>query len=111
MSSTSSQALRKLKVAKLSAKIFGNSFNPSGARTGNYILRQSFRGEHMASYYLSTEDLAKMNLRKISKELDMQLTDPDEIDRMNVLEKLKLRGKGPPPKGQGKRAALSNKKK
>ncbi|KAJ1666143.1 mitochondral 37S ribosomal protein S27 [Coemansia sp. RSA 1813] len=105
------QAARKLKAAEVSAKIFGNAFNPTGARTGNYILRQGFRGEHMVRYYPSKQDLNNTRVSKLSHQLGEKLYDPDEIDRLNVLERRKARGKGAPKKGQGKRALLAKKKK
>ncbi|KAJ1795720.1 mitochondral 37S ribosomal protein S27 [Coemansia sp. RSA 2399] len=105
------QAMRKLQVAEISAKIFGNSFNPTGARTGNYILRQGFRGENMVRYYPSKQELNNIKVSKLSIQLGEKLYDPEELDRLNVLDRRRARGKGAPKKGQGKRALLAKKKK
>ncbi|KAJ1733751.1 mitochondral 37S ribosomal protein S27 [Coemansia sp. Benny D160-2] len=105
------QAAGRLRVAELSAKIFGNTFNPTGARTGNYILRQGFRGELMMRYYPPAQDVNKTKVSKLGQQLGERLYNPDEIDRLNVLERRKARGKGAPKKGQGKRALLAKKKK
>ncbi|KAJ2222122.1 hypothetical protein GGF40_003913 [Coemansia sp. RSA 1286] len=105
------QAARSLKVAELSAKIFGNAFNPTGARTGNYILRQNFRGEHMVRYYPSQLERNLVKVPRLSKLMGEKLYDPDEIDRLNVNDKRRARGKGAPKKGEGKRATLAKKKK
>ncbi|PIA15115.1 hypothetical protein COEREDRAFT_82312 [Coemansia reversa NRRL 1564] len=110
MAAAASQATRKLKVAELSAKIFGNSFNPTGARNGNYILRQNFRGEHMLRYYLSQREINLMKTPRLSRLMGEKLYDPDEIDRLNVIERRKARGKSTPKKGEGKRALLAKKK-
>ncbi|KAJ1996838.1 mitochondral 37S ribosomal protein S27 [Coemansia thaxteri] len=111
MSGAVSQALRKLKVAEVSAKIFGNTFNPTGERTGNYILRQNFRGEHMVRYYPSQLDRNLVKVPRLSRLVGEKLYDPNEIDRLNVLDKRRARGKGAPKKGEGKRASMSKKKK
>ncbi|KAI9502149.1 mitochondral 37S ribosomal protein S27 [Coemansia spiralis] len=104
------QIAQKLKVAELSAKIFGNVFNPTGARTGNYILRQNFRGEHMVRYYPSEQEINLTKVPRLSRLLGEKQYDPDEIDRLNVVDKRRARGKGAPKKGEGKRALLAKKK-
>ncbi|KAJ1840104.1 mitochondral 37S ribosomal protein S27 [Coemansia sp. RSA 2611] len=110
MAGATSQAARALKVAEISAKIFGNTFNPTGARTGNYILRQNFRGEHIVRYYPSERDLALGKVPRLSRLMGVKMYDPEEMDRLNVVEKRRERGKGAPKKGQGKRAELGKKK-
>ncbi|KAJ2784425.1 mitochondral 37S ribosomal protein S27 [Coemansia javaensis] len=105
-----SQAARRLKVAEVAARIFGNVFNPTGARQGNYILRQGFRGEHMVRYYPSKQEQNMGRVSRISRLLGQRFYDPDEIDRLNVVERRRARGKGAPKKGEGKRAALAKKK-
>ncbi|KAJ1954488.1 mitochondral 37S ribosomal protein S27 [Linderina pennispora] len=111
MSGSVSQAARKLKVAELSAKIFGNAFNPTGARTGGYILRQNFRGEHIVRYYPSETDANMAKVPRLSRVMGEKCYDIDEIDRLNALDKRKARGKGGPKKGEGKRATLAKGKK
>ncbi|KAJ1722037.1 hypothetical protein LPJ53_003505 [Coemansia erecta] len=105
------QAARTLKVSELSSKIFGNAFNPTGARTGNYILRQNFRGEHMVRYYPSQLDRNLIKVPRLSRLMGEKMYDPDDIDRLNVNDKRRARGKGTPKKGEGKRATLAKKKK
>ncbi|KAJ2721008.1 mitochondral 37S ribosomal protein S27 [Coemansia sp. Benny D115] len=106
-----SQVARKLQVAELASKIFGTNFNPTGARTGNYILRQSFRGEHMVRYYPSQLERNLIKVPRISRLMGEKMYDAEDIDRLNVNDKHRARGKGAPKKGEGKRAALANKKK
>ncbi|KAJ2684263.1 mitochondral 37S ribosomal protein S27 [Coemansia spiralis] len=110
MAGVGPQIARRLQVAELSSKIFGNVFNPTGARQGNYILRQGFRGEHMVRYYPSPQDQNMVKLPRLSKLLGFKLVDPEEIDRLNVLDRRRARGKGAPKKGEGKRAALKKKR-
>ncbi|KAF8454964.1 mitochondrial ribosomal subunit S27-domain-containing protein, partial [Terfezia claveryi] len=42
---------RLLELAKTSCRIFSTTFNPTGARTGNKILRQRLRGPNIVDYY------------------------------------------------------------
>ncbi|KAJ2015283.1 mitochondral 37S ribosomal protein S27 [Coemansia sp. RSA 2337] len=111
MSGAASQVLRRLKVAEVSSKIFGNAFNPTGERTGNYILRQNFRGENMVRYYPSQLDRNMVKVPRLSRLVGEKLYDIDEIDRLNAIDKRRARGKGAPKKGEGKRAAMAKKKK
>ncbi|KAI8320226.1 hypothetical protein GQ54DRAFT_298807 [Martensiomyces pterosporus] len=111
MSGASAKVARTLKLAEISSKIFGTTFNPTGARTGNYILRQNFRGEQMVRYYPSQMDGDMARVSRISRLMGEKYYDPEEIDRLNALDKRKARGKGGPKKGEGKRAALSKGKK
>ncbi|KAI9471681.1 mitochondral 37S ribosomal protein S27 [Coemansia sp. RSA 989] len=111
MSNAAAAAARRLKVSEISAKIFGNTFNPTNARTGNYILRQNFRGEHIVRYYPSEREMNMVKVPRLSRLVGMKLHDPDEMDRINVIDKRRERGKGAPKKGEGKRAALAKKKK
>lgn len=107
----SNLAARKIKLAQQAARIFATEFNPTATRSGNYILKQSFRGEHMVRYYPSQRDKDLVKVPRLSRLIGEKLYDPLEIDRVNVLDKRRARGKGPPKKGEGKRAALNKKKK
>ncbi|KAI4343314.1 hypothetical protein MLD38_027836 [Melastoma candidum] len=85
-------------VTEARAKIFGHVLNPTGQRSPHKILRKKLIGEKVASWY----------------PYDMKFDDPlvmarEEQERLSKLEMLKRRGKGPPKKGQGKRAAKRNK--
>ncbi|KAI8049763.1 hypothetical protein BDF22DRAFT_746025 [Syncephalis plumigaleata] len=83
-------SLAKQKLAELTqltARVFGHVHNPMGIRTGNKILRKRLLGPTFAAYY------------------------PKEFGRTaGRVERRRRRGKGPPKKGQGKRAKLGKKK-
>ncbi|CAA6668601.1 unnamed protein product [Spirodela intermedia] len=68
------------------------------ARIFGHILRKKLIGDQVAEWY----------------PYDIKFDDPlvmarEEKERLSKLEMLKRRGKGPPKKGQGKRAAKRNK--
>ncbi|CAM8983385.1 unnamed protein product [Rhodiola kirilowii] len=76
------------------ARIFGHVLNPTGQRSPHKILRKKLFGEKIAAWY----------------PYDPKYDDPavikrEESERLSKLEMLKRRGKGPPKKGQGKRAS------
>lgn len=81
-------------VAEARERIFGHIINPTGQRTSHKILRKKLIGEKVAAWY----------------PYDVRNDDPIvmedlEEERLDKLEMLKRRGKGPPKKGQGKRAS------
>ncbi|GAB4840866.1 hypothetical protein Ancab_021626 [Ancistrocladus abbreviatus] len=85
-------------VAEARARIFGHVLNPTGQRSPHKVLRKKLIGEKVAQWY----------------PYDIKRDDPLvmarlEQERLSKLEMLKRRGKGPPKKGQGKRAAKRNK--
>lgn len=80
-------------VAEATARIFGHVVG-TGLRSGHKVLRQKLVGEKVASWYPTP-------LQK----LDPMFEDPNEARRVLKLERMKRRGKGPPKKGEGKRAA------
>ncbi|CAA7405491.1 unnamed protein product [Spirodela intermedia] len=85
-------------VEEARARIFGHVLNPLGKRSPNKILRKKLIGDQVAEWY----------------PYDIKFDDPlvmarEEKERLSKLEMLKRRGKGPPKKGQGKRAAKRNK--
>ncbi|KAH7679064.1 Ribosomal protein S27/S33 mitochondrial protein [Dioscorea alata] len=80
------------------ARIFGHILNPTGKRSAHKILRKKMIGEKVAQWY----------------PYDIKNDDPlvlarEEKERLAKLEMLKRRGKGPPKKGQGRRAVKRNK--
>ncbi|XP_054784625.1 uncharacterized protein LOC129291357 [Prosopis cineraria] len=80
------------------ARIFGHVINPTGKRSAHKLLRKKLIGEKVAQWY----------------PYDIQRDDPlvmaqQEQERLSRLEMLKRRGKGPPKKGQGRRATKRNK--
>eukprot|EP00850_Spirogloea_muscicola_P009357 SM000052S17749 [mRNA] locus=s52:491450:492036:+ [translate_table: standard] len=79
-------------VAEASARIFGAVVG-NGLRSGHKVLRGKLVGPHIAAWYPTP-----------LQQLDPMYQDPAEKARVLKLERLKRRGKGPPKKGQGKRA-------
>lgn len=80
------------------ARIFGLVLNPTSQRSPHKILRKKLIGEKVAAwypYYIKKDDPLVMAR--------------EEQEHLSKLEMLKRRGKGPPKKGQGKRAAKRNK--
>ncbi|EPS67987.1 hypothetical protein M569_06784 [Genlisea aurea] len=84
-------------VTEARARIFGHILNPEGTPSPHKILRKKLIGEKVASWY--PYDINKNDPVVIARK---------EQERLNRLEMLKRRGKGPPKKGQGKRAKKAN---
>lgn len=80
------------------AKIFGHVLNPAGQRSPHKILRKKLIGDKVAGWY--PYDIKKDDPLVMARQ---------EQERLSKLEMLKRRGKGPPKKGQGKRAAKRSK--
>ncbi|KAG1365132.1 hypothetical protein COCNU_12G001320 [Cocos nucifera] len=85
-------------VTEARARIFGHILNPTGERSPHKILRKKLIGDKVAQWY----------------PYDIKNDDPlvlarEEKERLAKLEMLKRRGKGPPKKGQGRRAVKRNK--
>ncbi|KAK4754333.1 hypothetical protein SAY87_002437 [Trapa incisa] len=85
-------------VTEARARIFGHVLNPTGQRSPHKILRKKLIGEKVAQWY--PYDINKDDPLVMARE---------EQERLSKLEMLKRRGKGPPKKGQGKRASKRNK--
>ncbi|KAI4328777.1 hypothetical protein L6164_021107 [Bauhinia variegata] len=85
-------------VAEARARIFGHVLNPTGQRSAHKILRKKLIGEKVAAWY--PYDIKKDDPLVMAEEENL---------RLSKLEMLKRRGKGPPKKGQGRRAAKRNK--
>ncbi|CAK9166375.1 unnamed protein product [Ilex paraguariensis] len=85
-------------VTEARANIFGHVLNPTGQRSSHKILRKKLIGQKVAEWY--PYDIKKDDPLVMARQ---------EQERLNKLEMLKRRGKGPPKKGQGKRAAKRNK--
>ncbi|CAL5412799.1 unnamed protein product [Camellia sinensis] len=85
-------------VTEARARIFGHVLNPTGQRSPHKILRKKLIGEKVAQWY--PYDINKDDPLVMARQ---------EQERLSKLEMLKRRGKGPPKKGQGKRAAKRNK--
>ncbi|EXB40720.1 hypothetical protein L484_007303 [Morus notabilis] len=85
-------------VTEARANIFGHVLNPTGQRTSHKILRKRLIGEKVAQWY--PDNYMSEHPHILARK---------EQERLSKLEMLKRRGKGPPKKGQGKRAAKRNK--
>ncbi|KAK3034098.1 hypothetical protein RJ639_034078 [Escallonia herrerae] len=81
-------------VTEARARIFGHVLNPTGQRSPHKILRKKLIGDKVAQWY--PHDIKKDDPLVMARE---------EQERLSKLEMLKRRGKGPPKKGQGKRAS------
>ncbi|KAL8151550.1 hypothetical protein V2J09_021358 [Rumex salicifolius] len=84
-------------VTESRARIFGHVLNPTSQRSSHKLLRKKLIGEKVAGWY--PYDIKKD---------DPLLMAEQEQERLTKLEMLKRRGKGPPKKGQGKRASKRN---
>ncbi|KAK0586987.1 hypothetical protein LWI29_015721 [Acer saccharum] len=81
-------------VNEARARIFGHVLNPTGQRSPHKILRKKLIGDKVSEWY--PHDIKKDDPLFMARR---------EQERLSKLEMLKRRGKGPPKKGQGKRAA------
>ncbi|KAK0740650.1 mitochondrial ribosomal subunit S27-domain-containing protein [Schizothecium vesticola] len=88
---------RLLELMKAQCQLFSTTYNPTGIRTGNKILRQRLRGPALASYY----PRKLINDRSLLEEFspyDLTTTREEEEDRLDHIAALKARGKGAPKK-------------
>ncbi|KAE8718717.1 MATE efflux family protein [Hibiscus syriacus] len=85
-------------VSEARARIFGHVLNPARPVSAHKILRKKLIGDKVAEWY--PYDI---------KNDDPRVMDRAEEERRLKLEMLKRRGKGPPKKGQGRRAVKRNK--
>ncbi|KAK0584623.1 hypothetical protein LWI29_016220 [Acer saccharum] len=85
-------------VNEARARIFGHVLNPTGQRSPHKILRKKLIGDKVSEWY--PHDIKKDDPLFMAQQ---------QQERLSKLEMLKRRGKGPPKKGQGKRAAKRNK--
>ncbi|KAI9227989.1 MAG: mitochondrial ribosomal subunit S27-domain-containing protein [Piptocephalis tieghemiana] len=98
---------RRTEIAQLSARIFSQVWNPSGARTGNKVLRQRPIPEHLLTSYYPKSPLSLKDICAWSGE---PIVDVDEAERVDKITRARRRGKGTPKKGQGKRTTIKKKK-
>ncbi|XVF53839.1 hypothetical protein PTKIN_Ptkin05aG0131200 [Pterospermum kingtungense] len=85
-------------VTEARARIFGHILNPTGQKSLHKILRKKLFGDKVAEWY--PYDIKKDDKLVMARK---------EEERLSKLEMLKRRGKGPPKKGQGRRAVKRNK--
>ncbi|XP_021730629.1 uncharacterized protein LOC110697567 [Chenopodium quinoa] len=85
-------------VAEARAHIFGHVLNLTAQRSAHKVLRKKLIGDKVTEWY----------------PYDVKHDDPlimarQQQERLSKNEMLKRRGKGPPKKGQGRRASKRNK--
>lgn len=89
----------RIELLAISDRIFGtvrSQATGSNARTGRKVLRKRLAGPTIAAWYPpSLEDI---------RTTAAEYTSEQEEYRADKLGRLKRRGKGPPKKGQGKKA-------
>nr|AFK36800.1 unknown [Lotus japonicus] len=85
-------------VTEARASIFGHQLNLTGEKSPHKVLRMKLFGEKVAQWY--PHDIKKDDPLVMARE---------QQERLSKLEMLKRRGKGPPKKGHGRRAAKRNK--
>ncbi|KAJ8605160.1 hypothetical protein CTAYLR_000347 [Chrysophaeum taylorii] len=88
------------RLDELGRAIFG-TLPPSRVRTGNKLFRKRLKGPLFADYYF---DVSGGDVHKIGREVIQGWLSDKQERRVEKLETLRRRGKGPPKKGQGKRA-------
>lgn len=87
---------RLLQLAKVSAKIFDQNFNPTNARTGAKILAQRLKGPTLANYYGNPDFIKFTHLKKLYP--GYNFVDESEEYRLTMIDLRKRRGKGAPTK-------------
>ena len=90
-------------LQKLSSKIFGTGLPGGQYRSPSKLLRVPLSGFQIMRYY--PEDIGK-----VARTYFPGYTTEEEGRRLKKLEALRRKGKGPPTKGAGKRAAAGKKK-
>ncbi|KAF3926650.1 hypothetical protein ABW21_db0200654 [Orbilia brochopaga] len=100
---------RILDLMRVSCRIFNTTFNPTGERTGNKILRQRLRGPSLLQYYPKDYLTIKQFQRGFP---ELAISDEKEEYRVQQVEDHKLRGKGKPKKFKlGRQRTAGTKKK
>lgn len=87
------------------ARVIYGHLKPSEnfVRTGRKFLKRKFKGPLLADYYFNKSgDMDGMH--KIGREAIQGWLSPEQERRQIKLLALRRRGKGPPKKGEGKRA-------
>ncbi|QSL67140.1 hypothetical protein MERGE_001529 [Pneumocystis wakefieldiae] len=74
---------------------------------GNRVLLRRFPGSSVSQYYPGFNLTKKSLIRSFP---GLNLVDPDELERIQWVERRKRRGKGPPPKSKFKTESKSRKK-
>ncbi|KAL9618476.1 MAG: hypothetical protein Q9160_006795 [Pyrenula sp. 1 TL-2023] len=90
-----------LAIQQLRCFLFNTTYNPTGARLGNKVLRQRLRGPTLAQYY-PRRAVTHRDLVDAFKHLDLETWDDEEEDRLESLQVRRMRGKGAPKKKRTK---------
>ncbi|KAF9011932.1 mitochondrial ribosomal subunit S27-domain-containing protein [Cyathus striatus] len=85
-------------LTQLRCSIFETTYNPTGVRTGAKYLRRRLRGPSMVLYYPP-----EINISAIARKYpDLELTNEDEVTRLDDIAFRKTRGKSAPKKSKEK---------
>lgn len=88
---------RLLQVKKLSAEIFGETWNPDNIRNGAKVLRAPLKGPEVVNYYGVNDSMPTFkDFKQWFPEL--KLVDPKEATRLKMVHNKKKRNKGAPKK-------------
>ncbi|TKA31126.1 hypothetical protein B0A50_02095 [Salinomyces thailandicus] len=98
---------RLLDLLKVQTRIFSTTYNPTGLRLGNKILRQRLRGPSLAAYY-PRRTATFRDLKRLYAPGGFEMYEESEEDRLEHLQIMKSRGKGAPKK---KKTATESRKK
>lgn len=84
-------------VKRLSAQIFGETYNPTNIRNGGKVLRAPLKGPEVVSWYGDNDAAPTF---KDFKEWfpELKLVDPKEAYRVKMVADRKKRSKGAPKK-------------
>mmetsp|Transcript_475 Transcript_475/g.763 ORF Transcript_475/g.763 Transcript_475/m.763 type:complete len:93 (-) Transcript_475:270-548(-) len=85
-------------IAKITREIFGSLPNKN-IRTGHQILKKRHIGKLEARYYMD-----EINIDAAARKVFPGYTTEIQARRLEKLDTLRRRGKGPPKKGSGKRS-------
>ncbi|ETS78663.1 hypothetical protein PFICI_08516 [Pestalotiopsis fici W106-1] len=99
---------RVLDLMKKQCEIFSTTFNPTGVRMGNKILRQRLKGPSMKNYYPPKGPQLR-DLYKQFKSLELEGVDEEWEDWQEHLAGRQQRGKAPPKKKRTAPAAAGGK--
>jgi small subunit ribosomal protein S33 len=102
---------RLLALTKLQSTLFSTTFNPDRLRLGNKVLRARLKGPALAAYYPRRSATVPDMLRGFKQRFGLDGWNTEEEDRLEDLERTKLRGKGAPKKIRTKEAAAAGKMK
>lgn len=99
MAATATSYLKNMtSVKEMSRRFLGHVYNPAEVRTGRRLLKMN--KFNYSAYYVHTRGAKPFDHTGLFQERK-------EMDRLENLQELKLTGRGPPKKGQGKQAQLA----